>query len=254
MTLPASSSFRALAAQLRKAIDRGEYPRGSELPRQEELAERYGVTQSTVSKAMKVLALEGAIQPMRGKRTIVTAIPPIHRNPSLRYSRAARERAGARGAYDAEVRALGLEPRVDLEVSRATPPARVAELLGVPADSASTIARTRVMWADETITQLADSYVALSLFADTVLEQLDEGAGGMVSRMAELGHAQVLVTESTQARPATSEEARALGLSEDQIVYDLTHIGWTADDRAVEVSLHIMPAHLWILDSEFSID
>jgi GntR family transcriptional regulator len=96
--------------------------------------------------------------------------------------------------------------------------------------------------------------VPLALFADTVLEQADEGTGGMVSRMAELGHAQVRVTESVQSRPATPDEARTLGLSEDQSVYDLVHIGWTADDRPIEVSLHTMPTHLWILDSEFPID
>lgn len=254
MTMAAPSNFRALAALIRAAIERGDYPRGSELPLQEQLAETYGVTQSTVSKAMQVLAREGIIQPIRGKRTIVTPIPPIHRNPSLRYSKQARERAGARGAYDAEVTALGLAPRSDKTIRRAVPPANVAEILDVSAETESTIVHARVMWADETITQLADSYLPADLAEGTVLEQIDTGPGGMISRMAELGFGQVRITESIQGRPATPEEARALQITEDQHVYVITHVGWTDEGRAVEATIHTMPQHLWVLETEFSID
>jgi GntR family transcriptional regulator len=188
----------------------------------------------------------------------VSRIPPIHRNPSIRYSRAARERAGGKGAYDAEIRALGLEPGVELRIERVQPPARVAELLGVEAGEVSTVVRARLMTASDgetrTITQLADSYIPLDIAADTVLERPDEGVGGMVSRMAEMGYAQVRVSESVAGRVATADEARQLGISEDQHVFALEHVGWTEDGRAVEVALHVMPQHLWILDSEFPCD
>jgi GntR family transcriptional regulator len=254
MALSETSNYRAVAAQIRADIQTGTYPRGSELPLQAELAQRYGTAQSTVSKALKVLAAEGIIQPIRGKRTIVTPIPPIHRNPSLRYSKAARERAGARGAYDAEVRALGMEPRSDKTIRDAVPPANVADILGVDADSASTVVHARVMWADDTITQLADSYLPKDLAEGTVLSQIDTGPGGMISRMAELGFAQVEITESIQGRPATPEEARALQITEDQHVYVVTHVGRTAEGRAVEVTIHTMPQHLWILEATFTVD
>src|SRR5581483_2375727 len=217
---PAPSTYREVAALIRDRIKRGEYPRGSALPLQEDLADEFGVTQSMVSRAIKTLAAEGVVQPIRGRRTIVTAIPPIHRNPSIRYSRASRERAGGKGAYDAEIRSLGLTPGGELRVERVIPPANVAEILGVSADEVLTVVRARVMTASDgettTTTQLADSYIPLEIAADTVLEQDDEGVGGMVSRMAELGYAQVRVTESITGRPATAEEARALGISEDQ--------------------------------------
>jgi len=252
----ASSSYRAVAAAIRDAITEGRYPRGTELPSQEDLAAAYGVDQSTISKAIRVLTAEGKLaNPGRGKRAIVTALAqPIRRNPSIRYSRAARERHGAVGAYDAEIRALGMEPRVDLSINRVQPPARAAELLGVDAEGPSAIVRARVMWADQTLTQLADSYVSAELFGGTVLEQVDEGQGGMISRMAELGHAQVRITESVTGRPPTPAEAKGLGISVEQHIYVIEHVGWTADDRAVEVTIHKMPQHLWVLETEFSID
>lgn len=256
MTIPASSSYRAVAAAIREGIAAGRYPRGAELPSQEELAAEYGVDQSTISKAIRVLTAEGVLANRgRGKRATVTALSnPIRRNPSVRYSRAARERNGAVGAYDAEIRALGLEPRVDLTINRVQPPARVAELLGVSPTEASALIRARVMWAGDTLTQLADSYVSAELFGGTVLEQVNEGQGGMVSRMAELGHAQVKMTESITGRPPTPEEARGLQISVDQHIYVIEHVGWTADDRIVEVTIHKMPQHLWQLETEFPVD
>lgn len=34
----------------------------------------------------------------------------------------------------------------------------------------------------------------------------------------------------------------------------VTHTGWTVDGRAVEVCLHVMPAHQWHLEYEWPAD
>lgn len=248
------SAYRAVADAIGADIKAGTYPRGSELPTQEELAARYGVDQATVSRALRVLNACGLTINRRGLRSIVMPIPTLVRDASARYRKAHREQGGAGGAYDAQLRAVGLTPRVELTVRRGRPPARVAELLGVPADQDSAIVRSRVMWADDVITQLADSYVSAELFAGTVLEQEDEGIGGMISRMAELGHAQAYVVEERTGRPPTAEEAGKLGISEDQFVFEIEHVGYTADDRAVEVTVHVMPQSIWKERTRFEID
>lgn len=248
------SAYRAVADAIRVDIEAGVYPRGSELPPQEELASRYRVNQATVSRALRVLNACGLTINRRGLRSIVMPIPPLVRDASARYRRAAREQNGAGGAYDAQIKALGLEPRVVLEVRRVVPPARVAQILGIRADDESAIVRSRVMWAADTITQLADSYVSVELFGGSVLEHVDEGVGGMISRMAELGHAQAYVTEERTGRPPTPEEMTALQISEDQHVFLIEHVGWTAQDRAVEVTVHTMPQGLWIERTRFDID
>lgn len=182
------------------------------------------------------------------------ALPVIERNAVARYSRQVRERAGGRGAFDSETRSLGMTSRSDLRVERVAPPENVAEILAVPAGEVSTVVRRRKMYADDVPVQLADSYIPLDIAAGTVLEEQDTGPGGMVSRMAELGYTQVRITERVAVRPPTPEEVEFLDLSEDHRVYAVTHVGWTVDDRAVEVCLHVMPTHRWLLDYEWPIE
>jgi GntR family transcriptional regulator len=265
------TNSREVAAIIRQRVADETYPRGTELPTQDALSKELRVTQSTVSRALAVLTAEGLIQPVRGRRAIVTPIPPIVRNAAQRYSRAAREHGGAGGAAAAELAAMGLVSRNDLRVERVPTPPRVAEVFSTTLDiyrrtrpdqpleasdpyTDESVIRARVMYAGDVITQLADSYIPIDIAGGTVLEQENEGTGGMVSRMAELGFAQVTMTERLRGRPADKDEAAALRITEGQQVFMLEHVGWTAEGRAVEVALHTMPQHLWIIDTEFPCD
>ncbi|MYW04184.1 GntR family transcriptional regulator [Streptomyces sp. SID3343] len=247
------SEYRQVADTIRTAIKQGDYARGTVL-REEELAQSMGVDRSTINRAFRVLTADGLVRARRGKGTLVTFTPPIQRNATLRYSQAARERADGRGAFDAEVRALGFTPRSELTVSRVTPPANVAEILNVAADENSTVKRARRMYADDTAVQLADSYIPVAIAEGTALEADESGPGGIVSRFADLGLAQTRITESLNVRTPTPEEASFLDMTEDQRVYEITHTGWTADGQPVEVCVHVMPTHLWKLDYEWSAD
>jgi GntR family transcriptional regulator len=184
----------------------------------------------------------------------VTEIPPIRRNAVLRYSRQARERSGGRGAFATEITALGFAPRSDVTVSRVVPPSRVADILGVSDQDESCVRRARLMYADDTPVQIADSYIPLEIAAGTPIEDVDSGPGGIISRFADLGLAQARITESINVRPPAPAEAEFLKMTPDQRVYDVTHTGWTADGRPVEVCLHVMPVHQWSLDFEWPAD
>lgn len=246
--------YRHTADVIRDKIEAGDYPRGQLLPSEDALAAELGVNRATVNRALRILTAEGFVQATRGRGTEVTKLPPIERDAPHRYSREAREQAGGRGAFDAEVTARDMTPRSEVTVSRATPPGGVAAVLGVPPDKASTVVRARRMYADDVPVQLADSYIPLDIAAGTALEEQDTGPGGMLSRLADLGHAQVRMTERVTARPPTSDEAAFLDLSEDHRVYAVTHVGWDAGGRAVEVCLHVMPVHLWTLDYSWPVD
>jgi GntR family transcriptional regulator len=251
---PGTSQYHDVAQRLRAAIEDGRYPRGSKLPTEDELAAELGVHRATVNRALGILRADGLVYVHRGKGTFVSEIPPIHRNAVTRYSREARERAGGRGAFDTEITALGYQPRTEVTVSRGRPPQRVADILGVSATEDSCVIRARRMFADDTPVQLADSYIPASIAAGTALEAEDSGQGGIVSRLAELGHAQVRISERLGIRPPTAEEAQFLSMTPDQRVFDVVHTGWTADGRAVEVCLHVMPAHQWDLEYEWPAD
>ncbi len=245
--------YRQLADQLRQAIERGEFAPGSLLPPEPEIAARYGVSRATVNNAVAVLRAEGLVRILRGRGTMVRQIPPIHRNAIARYSTAARERGGGRGAFDTEIKGMGLAPRSETTVERVTPPAEVAQVLGLPEGQANVIRRMRHMYADDVPVQIAPSYIPADIAEGTALAEVDSGPGGIISRFAELGHAQVRITESVRVRAATDEERSFLHLDDAQAVLEIWHTGWTADGRAVEVAVHVVPASGWILDYEWPV-
>ena len=53
--------YQRIAADLRRAITTGELPPGSQLPTEQELGERYGVSRNTVRLALAQLTNEGVI-------------------------------------------------------------------------------------------------------------------------------------------------------------------------------------------------
>jgi GntR family transcriptional regulator len=254
-TSPAGASqYHDVATRLRTAIAAGEYPRGGQLPTEDQLAAVLGVHRVTVNRALSILRAEGLVYVHRGKGTFVTEIPPIRRNAVLRYSREARERSGGRGAFAAEITALGRVPRSDVTVTTAVPPPEVAAMLGVSDQDESCVQRARLMFADDTPVQIATSWIPLAIAAGTPIEQEDSGPGGIISRFAELGLAQTRITEEIDVRPPSPDEATFLKMASGQRVYHVTHVGWTANGRAVEVCLHIMPVHQWRLEYEWPAD
>jgi GntR family transcriptional regulator len=245
------ADHRQVADLVRAAIERGEYKPGERLPAEPELASIYGVQRPTINRAMLLLRDEGLLKVDRGRGTFVTQIPVIPRNAVARYSQESRERGGAHGAFDSEIRALGLTPRSETEVERVVPPGRVAEALGLPEGEANAIVRRRRMYADDVPVQLAPSYIPADIADGTALAEVDSGPGGIISRFAELGHAQVRITESVSVRRATEEEQDFLRLEPDQPVVEIWHTGWDAADRPVEVCVHTVPAYRWTLNYEW---
>ncbi|TDU06295.1 GntR family transcriptional regulator [Streptomyces sp. 846.5] len=60
-----------IAEELRRAIDRGEYPVGGTLPTESDLAARYEVSRGTVRQAVAALTSEGRIGSRQGARRVV---------------------------------------------------------------------------------------------------------------------------------------------------------------------------------------
>jgi DNA-binding GntR family transcriptional regulator len=90
------------------------------------------------------------------------------------------------------------------------------------------IMRKRHMYANNVPVQLAPSYIPIDIAEGTAIEQSDSGPGGIVSRFADLGYAQVRITESVRVRRATDEEQTFLQLEEDKPVIEIVHTDWTA--------------------------
>ena len=73
MNAPAPPRFQPLYQQIREAIlhalQAGEWPPGGLIPSETELAQRFGVSQGTVRKAVEVLTAEGLLVRRQGKGT-----------------------------------------------------------------------------------------------------------------------------------------------------------------------------------------
>jgi GntR family transcriptional regulator len=243
--------FREIADELRQAIVAGRYPTGSLLPPEPQLAEEFNASRSLVNRAMQNLAAEGLIRARQGRGTVVTWLPPMLHSPA-RYAQQAREADGARGAFDAEVRALGLEPQHEITTAHAEPPAEVAELLGVAAGETCLVRRRRLL-ASGIPVRLNASWFPLDIAGGTILEEPGPViVGGVKTALAELGHAQVEGRERIiPSRLPTDAEVAALEISPERTVVDITHVGTTAAGRAVEVTTTVAPAHYVLIETAF---
>ena len=246
------SQYRQLADILRIAIEAMEFPPGGKLPSEDILARKYKVSRPTVNQAIKILRAEGLVKVTRGKGAVVTGIPVIRRNAMARYQKHSRERGQARGAFDSEIRSLGLVPRSDLALSRIPAPLDISTALQIPAGS-YVIVRKRHMFANDVPIQLAPSYIPADIADGTALAEHDSGPGGIVSRFKDLGFQQVHISETIKVRRATDEERQFLELEEDQAVTEIFHVGYAASGRAVEVCVHSIPSDRWLLEYEWDI-
>ncbi|MDL4775893.1 MULTISPECIES: GntR family transcriptional regulator [Thermomonosporaceae] len=170
-------------------------------------------------------------------------MPQITRDARDRYTEP--KRAEDRGGFAAEARRQGMTPRSETTVRREVPPPRVAELLGIQPDN-EVLVRDRDMYADDILVQKAPSYIPGDIAFGTQLEDLTQPTGGMLTRMKELGFEEIYADEYlTLSRPPTGKELDYFGLQDDQPVFELYHVAYDATGRAVEVSWHRGPVHLW---------
>jgi DNA-binding GntR family transcriptional regulator len=257
MTSP-RPAYRHVADQIRAAINEGVYAPGASMPGDKTLADQYGTNRGTIGQAVRLLLAEGYLIKKGRNYAVSPLLNKILRDANVRYRKPHRERGPdgtpSRGAFASEVKALGMRAGSDVTVDRVVPPANVAELLGVSADEVSVLSRARHMTADDVPVQLATSYVPGEIAFDSPLENVDTGAGGMISRLAEMGYMQAEVTEEINVRTPTPAEVEALDLPEDSRVYELLHVARTAEGRAVEVAIHVMPTHQWTLRYGWTLD
>ncbi|MGW6569992.1 UTRA domain-containing protein [Streptomyces sp. NPDC054975] len=162
----------------------------------------------------------------------------ILRDARSRYRTTQREASGAHGAYESETRRAGGSPRAEVTVRREPAPAAAAAYFGET--SGDVVVRARRMFDGERVVQLADTWIPADVAEAAGIEQVDTGVGGIISRMAEAGFAQTDVTEDVRQRPATPEEAEALGVESGSLLLEITHVGYTDQGRAVEVTRHTL--------------
>ena len=234
--------FGQIADVLRDRIQRQVYAPGSPIPSEPELAREFNVSRITINRAVGLLRGEGLVRVRRGRGSFVRAIPVITRSATTRFG----DRDQGRGAFDVEVRALGLEPRHEVVVERVPASGHAAELLGVNVGAELVVRRRRFYAADEPV-QFADSYIPAEVAEKAGITEPDAGPGGSYSRLAEIGRAPVNFTEDVTCRGASPKEADFLDIEPNQPVLEVLLIASDADGRPVSMTQHVMAGQQWRL-------
>ncbi|MFC3997504.1 GntR family transcriptional regulator [Nocardiopsis sediminis] len=236
--------YKQVAEMLRDAIKTGEYPVGTTLPSQPELARTYGLNQSSISRAMAMLQAEGWIRTEHGRGSVVLEVPRVKR--VRRIDKEHRSQPGD-STYADEITKSGLTPRTLLvQCESVIPPSDVAEVLRLNEGDESLV-RQRQMFADHRPIQIATSYIPMEVAGSVDIAMPDTGPTGMYARLANRGFGPVRFTEDIEVRGATEPEATFLDIVTGQPVFAVIRTAFDAEDRPVEACINILAALQWRL-------
>jgi len=230
--------YRELSGVLRDAIEQGEYPPGSTLPKQEEIAQEHGVNIKTVRQAVRMLEAEGLVTPVRRRGTVVRPRPPMKRLGIDRYAKS-KWKFGGLVAFAADREASGREwkPTDQTQQVRMTEAdADVATALGL-GEGAPVYERARLVKEGDTPTHTLTSYYKPEDVEGTPLVDPTPGPAGRGGGFAVLtlqGLEPDSMTESFHARMPTREEIELLQLPAGEPVMILQRQTFTREGRIVE--------------------
>lgn len=235
-----------MAAELRGAIERGEHMPGATLPKQTDLAERYGVNIKTVRAAVSLLESEGLVTPVRRRGTVVREQPPVRRLGIDRYAKSKWKFGDSTAVFaDREASGLGWKRGDQTQtVELVTPPARAAEVLGVD-PAVQVYARARTVRLENRPTHTLTSYYRVEDVEGTLLVDPTSGPAGRGGGFAVLtlrGLEPHQVTETVLARMPTPDETQTLELPAGEPVMILERIVRTKEGRPVEYATGVHAA------------
>jgi GntR family transcriptional regulator len=219
--------YKQIADLLRAAMTSGELAPGAQLPSEQELVDEHGVARGTVRQAITLLRSEGLVDVERGRGSFVRDLAP-------EQERLVRQQWDTEHPHEP---ALKIET---LELGKTAAPAEVAELLGLSVGADVLVRRWRYV-ASFMVLEVATSYVPWDIAEAAQLLQAETGLR-VHARLQDSGYRLARLTEEVQARMPTQEEVRTLKIQAGVPVMSVQRVGYTDDDRPVEVRQSLMSA------------
>ena len=242
--------YRDLAALLRQAIQRGDYPEGSTLPKQDEIAAEHGVNINTVRQAVRVLEAEGLVTPVRRRGTVVRPRVAMKRLGTDRYAKSKWKSGLVAFAADREATGRTWAPGDQTnEVRLIEADAEIAEALGL-APRAPVYERSRlVKEADVPTHTLTSYYRPEDVEGSPLVDPMPgpAGRGGGFAILTDRGMEPDTITETVHARMPTPEETQLLQLPAGEPVMILNRTTFTRSGRPIEFArgLHAASRFTW---------
>ncbi|HSO97969.1 MAG TPA: GntR family transcriptional regulator [Solirubrobacteraceae bacterium] len=224
MTTSSGSSLRhRIADLLRERLTADEFPAGSQLPSEPELARSLGVSRSSLRAAIALLEADGLVRRIHGSGTYVTHRPVLHNDLSRNF-----------GVSDM-IGTTGLEPgTIREQAAREPAPEGVAAAFGVePGTPLSVVRRVRTA-AGRPVVDTTD------WCREEVLDpsELSALAGGSIyAALTEQGLAIHHGVASISPTVATAAIARRLDVPRGRLLLTLFQVDSTVLGEVVLVSL-----------------
>ncbi|MFJ3630479.1 GntR family transcriptional regulator [Streptomyces albidoflavus] len=247
-----AAQYRAIADDLREGISSGRYPPGTKLPRMQDIASKYEVSDITVRKALAVLRQEGLVE-SRGRGGQVVREHPDRARLITRHRQIERDELGYfSGPEVQQWRAL---PWPDGEqatrIEQTEPPADVGSILG--AVGPLTVRRRLIGDpAEPAHRQLADSWLPPWITEGVPALSGETGKGGMYDRVEEWAGRGLAWREEVSVRMPTPEEAATLLMPDGTPLLRVVRVTYLPpeagpDPLIVEVQDIRMSGSLWAL-------
>jgi GntR family transcriptional regulator len=245
-----TTGYREVAAILRDAILRGDYPPDTTLPKQDELAETYQVNINTVRKAVSALEAEGLVTPVRRRGTVVRPRPPMKRLGVDRYAKSKWKFGLVAFAADREASGREWKPGDQTNtVKLVEADQEIADGLGVEVGS-PVYERARLVKDGDTPTHTLTSYYRPEHVQGTPLVDATPGPatrGGGFAVLTLQGLEPDHMTETVHARMPTPDETETLSLPAGEPVMVLQRRTFTKDDVPIEFArgIHAASRFAW---------
>jgi GntR family transcriptional regulator len=219
-------AYRRVAARLRREIASGQRPPGSQLPTYPELAEQLGVSVTTARNAVMELVRGNLVYTATSRGTIVRdrRVLDFIATAPLRPDR---PRTGT-DVWMETVERTGRRASKSFDMHIEPASAEVALMLDVPVES-WVVVRRLVQYLDDEPWSYEVSHYPRDIAEATGIDSPHDIEEGTTRRLRERGYAEVGWTDLNIARPATPDEADALGINPGTYISDLKRIGATTE-------------------------
>jgi GntR family transcriptional regulator len=203
----------------------GELVPGTQLASTSQLVEEFGVSNTTVQKAVTVLKGEGYLTSRQGKGVFVRDRQPFQVDAGAYLT-------PSPGGFSYEL----------LQVEEVPSPSNIAEALQLEPGE-RVLLRCRLLHHSGRPVEIGWSYYPLELVHGTELMGPRRVRGGAPRVLAERGYPQQSFTDAVSARMPTTDEAELLTLPNVPVIRQF-RVVYSDDDRPVEVSILVKGAHL----------
>ena len=233
--------YARVIEELQRRMESGEYPPGSLLPSEHQLAAEFGIARPTVVRALRVLRQDGWIDTEQGKGSFVRGRPALAGMASARRGEAELDRDESQETGEL------------VEAGMAVPPRRVSALIGSPTGG-ELLCRRRLVREDGEASELVTWWVPPGLAEGTDLAGPGPLHGGVRAHLAKRKGARIdHVVEQVTARHPAPHEVTLLGISKTAPVLALYVSARDASGQPVLVLDIAMPGDRHELEDAYQV-